>query len=307
MRNLRLAVALPIIVLSASNFPAQADPQAPFHPSTSSHSRSQSGLRSARWHLHVTASFRVFATSKRQAEQVADGCERLRRELREKWLGEKDHDPWRPCCDIVVHASSLSYTCAVGRAPGETSGCSTIRIENGRVLARRIDLRADSRDPLTAALPHEMTHVVLADRFLDRPLPRWADEGIALMADPMAKQAAHERDLHGAIQTGRRIRLASLLKMDEYPQGSVAAFYAQSNSLVRLLVERESAVTFVNFVDLAMKSGYPVALRDIYGLRSIEELETAWLQQLRASRSPPPPRVYSDSTDSRQRSAKGLI
>jgi hypothetical protein len=70
------------------------------------------------------------------------------------------------------------------------------------------------------------------------------------------------------------------MKMDEYPQGSVAAFYAQSKSLVRLLVERESEVTFVNFVDLAMKSGYPVALRDTYGLRTIDELERVWLQQL---------------------------
>jgi hypothetical protein len=214
--------------------------------------------------------------SRKQAEQVAAACERLRVSLTEKWLGEKADKPWQPCCDIVVHSSHRSFVCAVGRGPGQTSGCSTVRVEKGRILARRIDLRSDNRDPLTAALPHELTHVVLNDRFLDHPLPRWADEGIALLADSAAKQTAHERDLRTAISTGTRIRLAALVRMNEYPINQAAAFYAQSFSVVRVLVDRANEATFLDFMDRAMKQGYDIALQETYQIHSIDELERVW-------------------------------
>ena len=121
-------------------------------------------------------------------------------------------------------------------------------------------------------------HVVLNDRFLDRPLPRWADEGVALLADPAAKQTAHERDLQTAISTGTRIRLAALVRMNEYPINQAAAFYAQSFSVARLLVDRANEATFLDFMDRAMKHGYDVALAKTYGIRSIDELERVWTQ-----------------------------
>ena len=148
------------------------------------------------------------------------------------------------------------------------------------ILARRIDLRCDNCDPLTAALPHELTHVVLADRFLDQPLPRWADEGIAVMADTAEKRAGHDRDLRSAITSGTRIRLASLFKQENYPRGQVAAFYAQSSSVARLLVERDSEATFVKFIGRAMVAGYDMALQEVYGLSSVDELERLWMREV---------------------------
>jgi hypothetical protein len=40
-------------------------------------------------------------------------------------------------------------------------------------------------------LPHEITHVVLADRFNTKPMPRWADEGMAVLTEPVEKKQAH--------------------------------------------------------------------------------------------------------------------
>jgi len=156
-------------------------------------------------------------------------------------------------------------------------------------MARRIDLRSDSCNPLTAALPHELTHVVLADRFRDRPLPRWADEGIAVMADTAEKQAGHERDLRSAIASGNRIRLESLFNHENYPGGQVAAFYAHSTSVARWLIQQNSEATFVKFIDRAMEAGYDVALQEVYGLSSVEELERHWMREVLDRKSDKPP------------------
>jgi hypothetical protein len=278
MKKVHVTTALLIAVLSTTK--TDGDSIRLARPSADASAATGQPMPPSKWRVHKTASFRVFSTSGKQAEQIAAACECLRLSLTEKWLVQKADEPWQPCCDIVVHPSQHSFIGAVGRGPGQTSGCSTIRVDKGRILARRIDLRCDNCDPLTAALPHELTHVVLTDRFLDHPLPRWADEGIALLADSPTKQARHERDLRTVISTGSRIPLASLVRMNEYPAGHVAAFYAQSSSVVRLLVDRATKATFVDFVEYAMKHGYDVALQNTYGLRNIDELERLWTQKV---------------------------
>ena len=44
-------------------------------------------------------------------------------------------------------------------------------------------------------LPHELTHVLTDGRITTDRLPPWIDEGMALVADPAIKRAAHVRDL----------------------------------------------------------------------------------------------------------------
>jgi hypothetical protein len=239
----------------------------------------QSPRRQGAWWVCDTASFRVWAASAQLAEQVAIRSESLRRELRTTWLGEPAErlDPWQPRCQVVVHATAASYLAVIGRGGAGTAGCSTLTIDQGRVLSRRIDLRSDGRDPLTAALPHELTHVVLADRFADRPLPRWIDEGIAVLADPAAKQAGHQRDLHTALAAGSHFRVIDLVAMSDYPPaGRLHAFYGQSAALVRFLVEQRSPAAFVDFVDEALREGYDPALRRHYGVDNVGELDRRW-------------------------------
>ena len=52
------------------------------------------------------------------------------------------------------------------------------------------NLRADHPQLLTAILPHEVTHVVLADLFTLQQIPRWADEGMAVLAEPRGRSRA---------------------------------------------------------------------------------------------------------------------
>jgi hypothetical protein len=213
---------------------------------------------------------------------IGQSCESLREELARKWLGEAAaKQSWPARCYVVVHPSTASYLREVGAAGGKTLGSSLTRTDHGRIVSRRIDIRGDIAEPLRAALPHEMTHVILADAFAGDELPRWADEGMAMLADPAEKLAGHDRDLDAAIAGQRVFHIAELLIKNEYPAADGrAVFYGESASLVRYLVSRRSPADFVGFVHLAAKKGYDVSLRQVYGIQDVAQLEHLWRSQV---------------------------
>ena len=63
--------------------------------------------------------------------------------------------------------------------------------------------------------------------------PRWADEGMAMLADLPSKQSLHERDFSKALQSGDSFRLVALLGSSEYPTHDQQIFYGESLSLTR--------------------------------------------------------------------------
>ena len=209
----------------------------------------------------------------------ASEFERLRTALFEKWLGDVCPAVWSPKCDLVLHATVATYAQAVGSDHACTAGCSSLETAAGRVVRRRIDIRADRPGWLMGALAHELTHVVLADEFVATGVPLWADEGMAVLADPEAKQDLHLRDLGRARQRGRSLRLAELLAENGVPtREQMPAFYGQSLSLVKYLVDRKTPADFVGFLHRAQRVGYDAALRDCYGLGGVAELERQWEQ-----------------------------
>jgi hypothetical protein len=134
---------------------------------------------------------------------------------------------------------------------------------------------------MSAALPHELTHVVLRDRFTSAPSPRWADEGMATLADTEAKQGRHHKDLMTALANGTTFRAANLLAMDDYPQADrFGAFYGESVSLTKFLVDRATPQRFVEFVERAGREGYDAALRFCYGINGARELDRERRQSL---------------------------
>ncbi|HEX5498187.1 MAG TPA: hypothetical protein VFX03_03130, partial [Thermomicrobiales bacterium] len=215
------------------------------------------------------------------SESLLQATERMRQDLARRWLGEGGGEQcWRPKCDIVLHATAAGYLRA---APGgqQTVGCSSIDAADGKIVRRRIDIRADQPGWFDAALGHELTHVVLADRFPDGRLPAWADEGMAVLADASTKQAAHLHDLQAAQSRRSTFRLAELFALNSYPAPErQAAFYGQSASLVRYLIGRGTPEQFVRFVDAAAGAGYEAAVRDVYRLHGVGDLERRWLREL---------------------------
>ena len=79
-------------------------------------------------------------------------------------------------------------------------------------------MRLDSFGMMDAVLPHETTHVVLAGQFGSLPVPRWADEGIAVLTEPPAKVAQHRQNLLRCHQEGMLFGLKELMVLENYPQ-----------------------------------------------------------------------------------------
>jgi hypothetical protein len=229
------------------------------------------------WAVAETANFRVFHNETRDlAEQVARGAERTRLEVSRKWFND-DGEAWGSRCDLYLHATAQDYSRATGK-PREWSAHSTINSEGTRVVLRRIDLRRDDPDMLAGSLPHETTHVVLAGRFGGPDLPRWADEGMALLSEPREKVERYLRTLEGHRQAGKLFGVRQLLTMNDYPEpGRAAAFYAQSVSLTHYLAELKGPQTFTSFLSAAQRYGYDTALQRHYGC-DVAALEQRWRQ-----------------------------
>ncbi|MBI5758266.1 MAG: hypothetical protein HZA46_07100 [Planctomycetales bacterium] len=210
--------------------------------------------------------------------QVAKSCEQLRTHLRKTWLATEADSRWTPRCQVIVHASVASYVRQLGPGSEQTSGCSSIELDAGRVVLRRIDLRADAAGWLTDSLPHELTHVVLADRFSERQVPRWADEGIAILSESVTKQQLRERTWLEESHAGQQFTARDLFAVGAYPPANRHnAFYGQSASLSRFLIERGTAAQFVTFVETSQRKGTTAALRAIYSLDGVEHLERLWV------------------------------
>lgn len=245
---------------------------------------------SGQWTICESANFRFCCKGRATADsQTVKAAESLKHQLARKWLGAgaEPNTSWQPKCDVILHTSLASYLQAV---PGgeQTVGSSLIEADRGRTLTRRIDIRADKPGWLAAALGHELTHVVLADVFPNGQVPAWADEGMAVLADPDRKQDAHFRDLRHAQDARSTLRLVELLSLDGYPRpDQQAAFYGQSASIVRYLVERETPEKFLQFVRAGEKDGYERALKDGYRINGVQDLEFRWSRyvQRRATES----------------------
>jgi hypothetical protein len=238
----------------------------------------QLGPNADGWQVAETTNFRVFYTQSRElAEDAARVAERTRTAMYRKWFGGAGED-WNPKCDLFLHATAQDYS-RVTRAPASSPGHSSFRYDDRHVLAtRRIDLRCDHPDLLTAVLPHETTHTVLAGSFGANQVPRWVDEGMAVLTEPRDKIDRHLRNLPEHYQNRRLFQVRQLMQMPDYPHPDyVGAFYAQSVSVVEFLTNKESPQVFAEFVRDGLRDGYEASLRKHYKYQDFAAMQADWL------------------------------
>ncbi len=239
------------------------------------------------WHEIDTAHFRILKWPSWAAvsddSHIASACEAAFARLSTYWFGKVEQLDRK--CDVVLYPNDRSYLGAVGGNASQTAAAVLTGYDGQRTFSR-IELRANRADWETNGLPHELTHVLFAQRFAGRKLPAWINEGTALMADPQSKQELHLGDYRRGRTNGTALPLRQLLPLDNYPaRPSLPSFYGQSLSLVKCLVERNSPQTFVEFVDQSLQHGYAVGLRDVYGISGTEELQRIWSQYVSRSDS----------------------
>ncbi len=228
------------------------------------------------WALAETANFCVFhLLDEEQADKIVRVVESVRVSMARKWFGEEP-STWNPRCEIYIHPNGQAYARATGASPA-APGHSSISLEAGRVLARRVDIRGDDPNYLVGVLPHETTHVVLAGRFGSHHVPRWADEGIAVLTEPRERIDLHLRNLSSFKQDGLLFGVAELMALADYPEPRrVGAFYAQSISVVEFLMKKKDPVTLTRFIREGLDGRYEAALEKYYGYRSFADLEQDW-------------------------------
>lgn len=238
--------------------------------------------RQGAWKIAESINFQVCSlTSAAEAERVARRCEQVRRDLIDTWGLAETAQPWSPKCQVILHGTIGNYGAAVGSQFAATYGSSLVEPQTGKVTVRRIDLRTNVDDYLTAALPHEVCHVLLADRFRSRAAPLWYDEGVALLADTEAKQRLHERDLHDGFRRHIEFSVAELVTAQQYPpKERMGVFYGQCAALTRYLRLVGSAEQLYKFAIRCGEVGVNLAAHECYDFSGAQDLENNWRQNL---------------------------
>lgn len=226
------------------------------------------------WSVCESAHFRIYHQDAQLAEQVAEKAEATRAAVIHKWLG---YDvSWQQACQIYVHPTADSYHRQSGMpatAPGH-SDYDADKNDASVIHYRRVFVRADHAHMLSAILPHEVTHVVLNGQFGRKLLPRWADEGMAVLSEPYTRIDMHLEPLARSYQEGKALGLQELLNVQDYPQdrSKVASFYGQSVCLVEFLTNLQGPRAFANYMRDANRDGDAAALQKHYQL-SIDQLD----------------------------------
>ncbi len=149
------------------------------------------------WSMREVENFQIYVNgaSKDELADVAAACEASLELLASHRRAETSSVAWQPKCILVLHRTFQSYQNALGSRAASSWGCATIKSSRGAITSRRIDICATTPKRLAETFPHELTHVVLADRFAGRTVPRWLDEGLAVLAEPRSKIATRAKAL----------------------------------------------------------------------------------------------------------------
>lgn len=219
---------------------------------------------SARAATVESSNFRVTADDARIAEQLALTAEELRKQVALEWLGE-ELPRWKSCCVVFIDTS-----------PERMSGVTTYEFARGQVRRWRMSLRGPLERIIESLLPHEIAHTVLASHFL-RAIPRWADEGVALMAEDELDRRRVRRMAESFVESGERLSLLSFLETDEYPtdRRQMRVLYAQAASFTEFLVMAGKS-QFLEFVAAGIEEGWVAAAESIYGFESLADVEQCW-------------------------------
>jgi hypothetical protein len=238
------------------------------------------------WQVLDTPNFRVFHQDARLARDAGEAAESVRAAQAKRWGTSAVQRPWTPRCDLYLYPSGKLLAKETSQ-PESSPGFSTMACNGDRITARRTNLRADHPQMLAAILPHEITHVVLADLFTLQQIPRWADEGIAVLAEPTAEQGFRASELQEPLESGRVFDLSKLMTMD-YPEAKHwSLYYAQSVSLTRFLVELGQPEQLIQFVRDSQRDGIESALRSNYQIAGFAELQTRWTDYAKRQFAPP--------------------
>jgi hypothetical protein len=215
-----------------------------------------------------------FQGNKALAESIAKIVEAKRTEIFTRWSGPPG-GKWNPKCEIVIHESAEAFAKATKLSAAAT-GRADATLAEGRVTARRIDLRADDTTLLENALPRELTHIILADLFPSQKPPRWAELGMAVLSSSNDEVSRYLRTMPRVANSQEWLSIPKLIGAAEVPAANVTAFHVESVSLVEFFVRWHGEKAFTAFLRDSQRYGVEPAFKRQYGLKDSHQLEIEW-------------------------------
>jgi hypothetical protein len=218
-----------------------------------------------------TQNFIVNAPNNEIAQQVGQWAEHYRKAKAIEWLGQEMPN-WQKPCPVFVTVSM----------EGPSGATSFVFHPQGGVLEMKMEIQGPLDRLLSSVLPHEITHTVFAHYFR-RAVPRWADEGGSVLSEDDVERDRHDKLVRGILNRSQQYRFRQLFGMTDYPKtgDKVMCLYAEGFSVSHYLVYISDRQTFLRFVNIGMQGNWDQAVQTCYGLRSVDELEGAWLKHLR--------------------------
>lgn len=214
-----------------------------------------------------TPNFIVIAANPQVCQQVGQWAEHYRKEKALLWLG-REMPNWPQPCPLRVNVTM-----------DPPSGETEFTFGFGGVSSQRMTIRGPLDRLIYSVLPHEITHTIFAHHFKS-PVPRWADEGGSVLSEDDAERDRHDKLVRAILNKGQQIPMRTLFGLKEYPP-QVMCLYAQGFSISDYLVKRSNRQHFLNFVGQGLHYGWDHAAKSHFGHNSVEELEQAWLKNLR--------------------------
>jgi hypothetical protein len=214
--------------------------------------------------------FVVTAPTPEIAKQVGEAAEVYRQQLAIEWLGH-ELPRWSAPCPIKVKVGQL------GAGGATTFSFFPNAHGSAEVCNWDMNIQGSLERILDSVLPHEVSHTIFACHFR-RPLPRWADEGAATLAEHESERRRQELTVMQVIKTPKRIALKNLLNIKDYPRDmqDVLTLYAEGYSLADLLVREGGRARYLKFLADAHQHGWEQAIRAHYGYRGVDDLEKHW-------------------------------
>lgn len=214
-----------------------------------------------------------FEGRKATADELIRAAEVARAEVFKRWSGPPGGD-WNPKCEIVLHQTADTFAAATG-LPAAATGRAEVKLSEGRVASRRIDLRADDETLIETALPRELAHVIFADLYPTQPPPPWAALGMAVLSTNEEEVGRYLRTAGRCGQEGELPSADQLLTAAEVPARGVTGFHAGSVAVADFLVRWKGEKMFTAFVRDSLRYGSEAALKRQYDLANARDLDDA--------------------------------
>ncbi|MGF1579568.1 MAG: hypothetical protein ACFCD0_09410 [Gemmataceae bacterium] len=213
----------------------------------------------------IVGNFRVDAPTEKVRQLIEKCAEKTRKECAMLWLG-KELPQWKIPCPLKVELTPDK----------DSNGATSFGFGPEGVLTRQMHVKGNLEDLLKSVVPHEVAHAIMAD-YYQRPVPRWADEGIAVLSEDSVFRKDYPKKLKVLTVNGRLIPLRRLMEMREYPH-NVHSFFVQSTSVTQFLLKKKDRKTFLTFVKSGMETNWDKAVKNQYGYANVEQLEEVWLK-----------------------------